>query len=122
MSLAIQRDIMSDIHVSNYFTIMANECTDSANKEQVVIMLKMDFIGLYNVPDISASTIFSVINNCLLRLNLQWNRCRGQCFDGASNMTGIRNGVATKILQLESRALFTHCYGHSLNLAVCDKI
>ncbi len=37
-------------------------------------------------------------------------------------MTGMRNGVATKILQLESRALFTHCYGHSLNLAVCDTI
>ncbi len=37
-------------------------------------------------------------------------------------MTGIRNGVATKILQLESRALFTHCYGHSLNLAVRDTI
>ncbi len=131
MSLAIQRDIMSNIHDSNYFTIMADECTDSANKEQVVICLRWvdhklevheDFIGLYNVPDISANTIFSVITDCLLRMNLQWNRCRGQCFDGAANMTGIRNGVATKILQLESRALFTHCYGHSLNLAVCDTI
>ncbi len=54
MSLAIQRDIMSDIHVSNYFIIMADECTDSANKEQVVICFRWvdhelevhkDFIG-----------------------------------------------------------------------------
>ncbi len=76
ISLAIQRDIMSNIHVSNYFTIMADECTDSANKEQVVICLRWvdhklevheDFIG-------SANTIFSVITDCLLRMNLQWNR------------------------------------------------
>ena len=58
---------MSDIHVSTYFTIMADECTDSANKEQFVICLRWvdhklevheDFIGLYNIPGISAKTIF----------------------------------------------------------------
>ena len=31
-------------------------------------------------------------------------------------MKGVRSGVATKMLQLESKALFTHCYGHSLEL------
>ena len=58
-SVAIQRDIMSDIHVSTYFTIMADECTDSANKEQLVLSwvdhkleVHEDFIGLYNISDI----------------------------------------------------------------------
>ena len=37
-------------------------------------------------------------------------------------MKGMRSGVATKILQPESRTPFIHCYGHSLNLAVCDTI
>lgn len=37
-------------------------------------------------------------------------------------MAGIRNGVATKFLELEHRALFTHCYGHAINLAVQDTI
>lgn len=55
-------------------------------------------------------------------MNLNINRCRGQCYDGASAMAGSRNGVATQILSEEPRALFTHCYGHSLNLAVCDAI
>ena len=40
MSVAIQQDIMSDIHISTHFTIMADECTDSANKEQLVICLR----------------------------------------------------------------------------------
>ena len=55
-------------------------------------------------------------------MNLQLNRCRGQCFDGAANMAGCKNGVATQILTVEPRAIYTHCYGHSLNLAMCDTI
>ena len=37
-------------------------------------------------------------------------------------MSGSRSGVATCILQEEPRALYTHCYGHSLNLACSDTI
>jgi hypothetical protein len=50
------------------------------------------------------------------------DRCRGQCYDGAAAMAGPRSGVATQLLSEEPRALFCHCYGHSLNLAVCDSI
>ena len=35
-------------------------------------------------------------------------------------MKGSRGGVPTKISELEPRAVYTHCYGHSLNLAVSD--
>ena len=35
---------------------------------------------------------------------------------------GCRNGVSTKLLAKERRALYTHCYGHSLNLAVQDAV
>ena len=28
-------------------------------------------------------------------------------------MAGIRSGLAAKIINLESRALYTHCYGHA---------
>ena len=37
-------------------------------------------------------------------------------------MAGCRGGVATQLLKEESRALYTHCYGHSLNLASFDAI
>ena len=44
------------------------------------------------------------------------------CYDGAANMSGSRTGVKSHFLQREPRALFTHCYGHSLNLAVGDAL
>ena len=73
-----------------------------------------EFVGLYEIPNIKADTIFGVIMDTLTRLNLALVQCRGQCYDGASNMSGCKSGIAASISALESKALFTHCYGHSL--------
>ena len=35
-------------------------------------------------------------------------------------MTGHKNGVVVQIKEEEKRALCTHYYSHSLNLAICD--
>ena len=37
-------------------------------------------------------------------------------------MVGTRNGVATQLREEENRAVFFHCYGHALNLAVGDSV
>lgn len=37
-------------------------------------------------------------------------------------MRGSKSGVAKRISDIEPRALYTHCYGHSLNLAASDTI
>jgi len=55
-------------------------------------------------------------------LNLPLPKVREQCYDGASNMSGIKNGVATQICKEEPRAVYTNCYGHSLNLTAADAI
>ncbi len=35
-----------------------------------------------------------LLKDCLLRLNISLTKVRGQCYDGASNMSGLRKGVA----------------------------
>ena len=37
-------------------------------------------------------------------------------------MSGCRSGVAKLISSIEPRAVFTHCYGHALNLAANDTL
>ena len=54
----------------------------------------------------------------LLRFNLNLDNCRGQTYDGASNIMGKHSGVATQILAEQAKAIATHCFGHSLSLAV----
>ena len=61
-----------------------------------------------------------LIKDVLIRSSLLLNRCRGQCYDGAANMSGRRTGVAMQIQQEEPRAIYLHYMGHSLNLAVQD--
>ena len=81
-----------------------------------------NFIGLYKTESIESSSLVSNIKDVLLRMNLKLKYCRGQCYDGASNMTEVRNGVAKQLTDEEPRAIFTHCYSHALNLAVEDSV
>ena len=55
-------------------------------------------------------------------MNVSMSKCRGQCYDGASNMSGAKKGVAKQLMADEPRALFLHCHGHALNLAAGDAI
>ena len=37
-------------------------------------------------------------------------------------MSGCKNGFAKQISDKETKAIYTHCYGHALNLAVGDMV
>ena len=67
-------------------------------------------------------SLVSIIKDTLLRMNLKIEHCRGQCYDGASAMSGAKKGVAKITTDAEPRAVYTHCYGHALNLSVSDCI
>ena len=81
-----------------------------------------EFIGLYLTDSITAAALVAIIEDTILRMNIKLDYCRGQCYDGASTMSGAKKGVAKVIANKESRAIFTHCYGHALNLGVGDTI
>ena len=110
---------------------MADETTDTSNCEQVTLFLRWvtndlqileEFLGLYHTESIDAATLSSITQDLFIRLNVSLNRLHGQCYDGAGSMAGSRTRVAKRISELVLRALFTHCYGHALNLAACDTI
>ena len=131
MSLKALREIAACLHNTPFYSIMADETTDISNRKQVVICIRWvneqleaheEFIGLHQVELINAATITSVIKDALLRMNLSLSKSRGQCYDGCSTMSGAKKGVATNIKSEEPRCLFTHCYGHALNLACADSI
>lgn len=53
-------------------------------------------------------------------MNLALHNIVSECFDGASNMKGIHKGLATLMKETSPLALYVHCYGHLLNLAIQD--
>ena len=126
MANSINRDIAKKIRQAKYFSLMADEVTDVSNRDQVVVCMHWvddkfesheDFLGLYKVDDIHSNTIFATLHDILLHINLSLTNCR---YYGANNMAGSRSGVSTQIRQEEPCAVYTHCYGHALNLAISD--
>jgi hypothetical protein len=121
MALGILRDIASNIQKNGFFTLMADETTDESNIEQVVIVLRHvdsdlavheEFIGMYAVNSIDSKTLTTVIRDTLFRMMLSLRNCRGQCYDGASNMSGAKKGVAANISTEEPRALYIPARQH----------
>ena len=131
MALQILRNVAANIQTAVHYTVMVDETTDQSNKEQVVLVLRWvdealdvheEFIGLYATSSTTAESLVSIIKDTLLRMNLKIEHCRGQCYDGASAMSGAKKGVAKILTDVEPRAVYTHCYGHALNLGVSDCI
>ena len=70
------------------------------------------------LPNTMAQMICCSIKDLLCWCSLPLSQCRGQAFDGASNMSGIRNGVQALLKKVEERALYVHCLAHNLNLCL----
>ena len=80
MALHILRQVSKDIRDSACYTIMADECTDVANKEQFTICIRWvgqdlqdheDFIGLYEVSSINADCLTEAIKDTLLQIGVK---------------------------------------------------
>ena len=56
-----------------------------------------DFVGLYQSDRADASTLAAVVKDVLIRLQMPLDKCRGQCYDGCSTMSGHKNGGAAII-------------------------
>ena len=94
----ILRQLLVDIRAANYFSLIADEATDISHNEQICIAVRWvdssyiiheAVLGLVQLPDTKALTLFRVIKDFLLRCSLPIISCIGQAYDGASNMSGV---------------------------------
>ena len=85
------KKIVEDIKTAKVFTVMMDETTDISGNEQATIIIwfvdneesiQEHLIGFSDVSRTDSETLFT-----LTLLNI-----RGQCYDGASNMSGEHRG------------------------------
>ena len=74
------------MHNTPFYTIMADEITDSSNKEQFVACFRWvddelevheDFIGLHMVESINAAALHEVLKDVPIQMNLSVAKLRG---------------------------------------------
>ena len=71
-----------------------------------------EYLGMYKVNRTDAASLVKTIKDVLLMYGLTLKDCCGQCYDGASVMSGVKAGVSTLIQQV-SLVLFKNHYVNS---------
>ena len=129
LSHAVIRQIIQDVALSKYFSVVADETTDISTKQQLSLCVRFVngklepqemFLGLVDMPKADASTIVQAIKSAVTACGLNLLNCRGQGYDGAAVMSGITSGVQARFKQDFPSMLYIHCSGHQLNLVVQD--
>lgn len=130
MATMVQRDLVNAASRSGFFSIIADGTTDICGKEQFSVCLrfvdddltpKEKFVGMYECPDSGGETLAKAVLDVTVRLMGGTTKLRGQCYDGASNMSGRLSGVQARIREVQPKALYVHCTNHSLDLALTEQ-
>ena len=114
------------------FTIIADKSTDP-HSNQEILSLCLRFVDQSSPNDVKECltnfmhlerTNATMISRKILKslsdpsISLDPSNIRGQAYDGASVMSGGKEGVQAKIKEISPLALFTHYYAHRPNLSI----
>lgn len=130
MASMVQRQMVEEALDSRFVSVIADGTTDLSAKEQLSVCLRFVgddlvpkelFMGLYECPNATAETLAKAVVDVLQRLLGGTDTLRGQCYDGASNMSGRISGVQARIGRMQPQAVYVHCSNHALDLALTEQ-
>ena len=121
--------ILEEIKAAKYFSILLDSIPDVSHIDQMALIvryvkvdssevqIKEPYLNFFPRHRKNADEITKSILDELQQNGLDIMMCRGQAYDNASIMAGIRSEVQCKIKQVNSKARFISCANHLLNLA-----
>ncbi|KYN30170.1 hypothetical protein ALC57_00366 [Trachymyrmex cornetzi] len=111
-------EILKDLKKAGYFSLSVNSTPDLSHVDQLAVIVRYvsPDDGL-QLNDHSGKNIANVVfnyleNNC----KIDFNKCRGQSYDNAANISRMYNGMQKILLDKNKFAVYIPCGGHSLNL------
>ena len=112
--------IQQDCIASGPFGVIVDETSDISRHEQVSICLsfiadgvkKEAFVGFYETKATDGKALYDLIAKAITDLNLDLTNVVGECFDGATNMSGKEKEVAARMKDCSPRTIHVHLYGH----------
>ena len=104
IGLAVLRKLLDSIKSSSppWYALIADEATDVANHEHLNLSIRWvsdDYeiseepVGMYVLPNTKGETLYFVITDTFTRCSLTLDMCRGQAYNGASMVQGVRSGL-----------------------------
>ena len=130
ISTMLEEELLQNIRNSAFRSIMLDESTDISNSKRLLVYMryinghvgKTSYISNIELKDGTAESIFKAVRNCLKDKGLgeDFANVVAVCTDGANVMVGCRNGVVTKIKEINDKVIGIHCLAHRLSLCLSD--
>ncbi|XP_052090898.1 zinc finger protein 862-like [Mytilus californianus] len=127
----LRKKMVNKVNYSPVFSILVDEVTDISVKCQMVVFIQyLDDFGspvvnflesrdvLSNSVSADSATLHQVLKDCIKDIN--GSKLCGLVTDGASTMTGKKNGLAARIKKEHRTVVSVHCICHRLALACTD--
>ncbi|XP_071746604.1 zinc finger MYM-type protein 1-like isoform X2 [Lepeophtheirus salmonis] len=112
-----------------WFSVIVDETSDMSNTEQFSLSLgyltsegikKESFLKFVKVTQTDGKYLFEKLHEAVKDLGLNPARTVSLAADGASNISGIKKGLAARWKEAAPLCVYIHCYAHVLNLVVKD--
>lgn len=125
MGQRIQAEIINQVQRSKYFAMIVDSTPDLAHIDQLTFVVRyvseqgqvferfLKFLPIYSH---TGDSLFDSVTQILNETSLDIQNCRGQCYDNASNMSGVYKGLRARIQEINPLASWIPCTAHSLNL------
>ncbi|CAG2216191.1 unnamed protein product [Mytilus edulis] len=128
----IRTSIVENCNNSKFFTLIADETTDTSTREQVSVCLrylerdtitnkisiKEDFLDFVMATSTTGEHLAELLIETLISADIITMNMRAQGHYGAANMSGKYKGVQARICEMVPGAMYVHCKSHCLNLAI----
>ena len=125
LGLWVDKVLLDRLHKAQYFSLLADECTDISTLEELSIVCRWvenglpveHFIEIIPLKKADARSIYETLVDCLRTKGVQISKLIGMGFDGANTFSGKHNGVQARLRKNSPHAIFVHCHCHLLQLA-----
>ena len=125
MGEKVLSEIVDQVKLAKYFSISVDSTPDVSHVDQLSFILRYvspegsieeRFLEFLPITSHVGESLFNAVMGVLGELGIDIQNCRGQCYDNASNMSGIYKGVQSRIRAINPLAEWVPCAAHSLNL------
>ncbi|XP_071747871.1 zinc finger MYM-type protein 1-like [Lepeophtheirus salmonis] len=112
-----------------WFSVIVDETSDMSNTEQFSLSLgyltsegikKESFLMFVKVTQTDGKYLFEKLHEAVKDLGLNPACTVSLAADGASNISGIKKGLAARWKEAAPLCVYIYCYAHVLNLVVKD--
>ena len=128
-SIAASNSHNSNVTFSEFYSLHSKTGHKvSSNKQQLLFCLRYvdndediceDFVKFIHCKSgLTGKDLYNEVTETLSSFGLDLQNCCGQGYDGAGAVYGHVDGISALMLRENSKALYTHCASHRLNLVI----